>query len=554
MGTSGSAPRHVRARGRPTADEAGPYALPMMPSIGSGEFQAEREALLERAGALSARLARVALGATSLGRERAILRLIGVTGVDREGRPLAAEVVDRYVDGQAERLAMGIGFPFAMALLEYDTTPQQLALDVAAGSVDLQLESELLAEPVQYAAAADLLSRLAIAAVERIDANRVARGELLDVLHDRPMPWIGATIRETSIDGAEREAGELVRAGFDLGRVEVPATRELAIRLGALGEDVLWRPRGIAGDPESTPVGSQRGLAQLRQVLDRAAAERGAYVRLAIAPTALAGPEGAIVAAFERADVLELGPMREMFVTGVDPDRAFVDFAFAVRVAMRAGVMVHIDAGPLMVAPDLDAGVNADPPTRSGRSIALQLLAVLTARACGIPAAHLIVGALPVWFAGEPDAAARALAEVVLRRELFEGHLLAFVEPSEDETTGWASAVAAIQPGSGVARIQLQQGADPNRAGGLARSARQASEVAAQLEGQLSGGRLAGIAHDHAAGALTAAMAALDLLEREGWPALTGATTARAGWGRVGADAVTATGNPADPVERALAG
>ena len=526
----------------------------MMPSIGPEAFAPEYEALLERAGAIAARLARVALGATSLGRERAILRLIGVTGLDREGRPLAAEVVDRYVDGQAARLATGIGFPFAMALLEYDTNPQQLALDVAAGSVDLQLEAELLAEPVRYAAAADLLSRLAIGAVDRIDANRVARGELLDVLHDRPTPWVGATIHATSIDGAEREAIQLVRAGFDLARVEVPATRELAIRLGALGEDVLWRPRGITGDPDSPPVGSQRGLAQLRQVLDRAAAERGAYVRMAIAPTALAGPEGAIVAAFERADVLELGPMRELFVTGVDPDRAFVDFAFAVRVARRAGVMIHIDAGPLMVAPDLDTGVNADPPTRSGRSMALQLLAVLTARACGVAPGQLIVGALPVWFTGEPDAAARGVAEVALRRALYPGHPLAFVEPVDDEATGWAAAVAAIQPGSGVARIQLQQGSDPDRAGALARGARQASEVAAQLEGQISGARLAGIAADHAAGAMAAAMATLDLLEREGWPALTGATTARAGWGRVGADAVTATGNPADPVERALAG
>ena len=551
---SGWARPRARAHFGPTEGDVRPYALAMMPSIGPGEFQAEREALLERAGAAAARLARVAVGATSLGRERAILRLIGVTGLDREGRPLAAEVVDRYVDGQSTRLAMGIGFPFAMALLEYDTTPQQLALDVAAGSVDLQLESELLAEPERYAAAGDLLSRLAIAAVDRIDANRVARGELIDMLHDRPQPWIGATIHEPSIEGAEREAGHLVRAGFDLARVEVPATRELAIRLGALGQDVHWRPRGPEGEPENTPVGSQRGLSQLRQVLDRAAVERGAYVRLAIAPTALAGPEGAIVAAFERADILELGPMREMFVTGVDPERAMVDFAFAVRVARRAGVMVHLDAGPLMVAPDLDSGVNADPATRAGRSVALQLLAVLTARACGIPAANIIVGALPVWFAGEPDAPARAIAEIALRRVLYDRFPLAFVEPVADETTGWAATVAAIQPGTGVARIQLQHGMDPDRAEDIARAARQASEVAARLEGQVEGGRLAGIARDHVAGSLAAAMATLDLLEREGWPALTGATTARAGWGRVGADAVTATGNSTDPVERALAG
>lgn len=526
----------------------------MTPTLGPGDFEAEREQLLRRATVLANALARAATAATTLGRERAILRLIGVTGLDRVGRPLAAEVVDRYVQGQPTRLAMGIGFPFAVALLEYDTNPQQLALDVAAGAVDLNFEAELLATPERYAAASEHLSQLASSAIDRIDANRAARSELLNVLQDRRPPWIGATLLEGSLDGAEREAESLIRAGLDLVRVEVPAIRELAIRLGELGHDVPWRPRETGDDSEITPAGSQRGLARLRQVLDSAAAERGAYVRLAIAPTALAGPEGAIVAAFERADVLELDPMRDMFVTGVDPERALVDFAFAVRVARRAGVALHIDAGPLVVAPDLGAGVNADPVTRAGRSLALQMLAVLVARAGGIPDAAVIVGALPAWLAGEPEAPARALAEVALRRALYPNHALAFVEPADAEDAArWPAIVAAVQPGSGVALVQQRVEPDMGKTAEAALRARSASDVAAQLVGQIEGPRLAGIARDHAVGTLAAAMATLDLLERDGWAALTGATTARGGWGRVGADAVTASGVPADPVERALA-
>ena len=49
-----------------------------------------------------------------------------------------------------------------------------------------------------------------------------------------------------------------------------------------------------------------------------------------------ATPEGD-VAAFERADVLELDPMAEIIGTGVDPERALADFAFAVQVVRRAG-------------------------------------------------------------------------------------------------------------------------------------------------------------------------------------------------------------------------
>lgn len=527
----------------------------MTPILGPHDFAAERAQLVERATEVASRLTRAATGSTTVGRERAILRLIGVSGLDREGRPLAAEVVDRFASGRPARLSIGIGLPFATALLEYDTSPQQLALDVAAGSVDLNLEAELLEQPERRTAAADHLARLAASAIDRIDANRVARAELLEVLHDRQPPWIGTTLVEPDLEGAEQETEELIRGGVDLVRVEVPAIRELAIRLGELGQDVAWRPRQAGVESETTPVGSQRGLARLRDLLDRSAAERGAYVRLSIAPRALAGPEGAIVAAFERADVLELDPMREMFVTGVDPERALVDFGFAVRVIRRAGVTLLLDAGPLVVAPDLGSGVNADPATRAGRSLALQMLAVLMARAGGVPEGQVIVGGLPAWLSGEPHGTARAIAEVAVRRALYPGHPLGFVEPADPEATGrWSSIVAAAQPGTGVAIIRPRVERDVEHSVASAARARLASEVAAELEGQLEGAHLDGIAREHAGRSLSAAIATLDLLDRDGWPALTGATTARGGWGQLGADAVAATGDPGDPVERAIAG
>lgn len=528
----------------------------MAPSLGMGELAAEREQLLERVRSLAATLAGAARRATTLGRERAILRLIGVSGIDREGRPLAAEVVDRYVSGGQARLATGVGLPFAVALLEYDSSPQSLALDVAAGVVDLDLEAALLADPERRAAASEHLGRLLTSAVARIDAERVARHELLSVLSDRRPPWIGTSLLEPNIEPAEDEAAELVRAGLDLIRVDVPVVRELATRLGELGHEVAWRPRtaGAESETESVPAGSQRGIARLRDVLDRSAAERGAYVRLAIAPTALAGPEGAVVAAFERADLLDLDPMREIVITGVDPERAMADFSFAVRVSRRAGATIHLGSGPLIVAPDLDAGVNSDPETRSGRALALQMLAASVAVAGGLPAAQVVVGALPAWLAGEPDAPARAAAEIALRRALLAAHPLAFVEPSGPENSSrWPAITAAVQPGRGVNLILRRGLANMGEMAAAAESSRAVSEVARDLEGALGDRTLDGVARDHAAGALLAAMRTLDTIERDGWPALTGATAARGGWGRLGGEAVVPSSDPSDPVERALA-
>lgn len=458
----------------------------MAPSLDMGEFAAEREQLIARARALGQSLAEVARGATTLGRERAILRLIGVGGVDREGRPLAAEVVDRYVSGRQDRLAAGIGLAFAVALLEYDSTPQSLALDVAAGLVDLGLEADLLANTERRASATEHLGRLIVGAVARIDANRVARRELLGVLGDSQPPWIGATLHEAGTEAAEGEAGALIRAGLDLLRVEVPAGRELATRLGELGHEIGWRPRADDADLEPAPAGSQRGLARLRTALDRAAAERGAYVRLAIAPTALAAPEGAIVAAFERADLLDLDPMGEIVVTGVDPERALADFGFAVRVIRRAGALIHLSAGPLVVAPDLDAGMNADPATRSGRALGLQLVTAEMAVASGLSADRIIVGALPAWITGEPDAAARAAAEVALRRALLPDHPLAFVEPAGAEPPNrWPAIASAVLPGSGVAVSIRRAQPGSGDATAMFSAARAAADVARDLEAAL---------------------------------------------------------------------
>ena len=101
-----------------------------------------------------------------------------------------------------DRLGGGIVLPFAIALAEYDVDPQRLALDVASGAVDLGIEAALLGEPDRRAIAEEEARRLVAAAIERIDANRTARTELIAVLGEPPRPWIGAAIAEPDLAGA----------------------------------------------------------------------------------------------------------------------------------------------------------------------------------------------------------------------------------------------------------------------------------------------------------------------------------------------------------------
>jgi hypothetical protein len=209
-----------------------------------GEPYGQIDRLAERAETLAGAWAARARTSTTVGRERALLRLFGVGGLDAAGRPLAWAVVDRYLAGGRRRLGGGVVMPFAMALVEYDLSPQRLALDVASGAVDLGMEGELLRQADRRAVAEEEARRLADAAIERIDANRTARRELLGVLGDPARPWIGASIPDPEIEEAIQASRRALDAGADVVQVEVPIGRELTERLRDAGMDApVWRGR-----------------------------------------------------------------------------------------------------------------------------------------------------------------------------------------------------------------------------------------------------------------------------------------------------------------------
>jgi len=510
--------------------------------------------LVARAESLAGAWGARARASTSIGQERAILRLFGVGGLDTSGRPLAGATVDRWLSGDPRGLSTGIALPFAMALLEYDLEPQQLALDIASGAVDLNFEVELLRERDRRSVAEAEARRLAAAALERIDAERTARRETLGVLGDAPRPWLGTTLREPDLERAVDEAVALIDAGLDLIRIEVPIGRELAERLVRAGREAPeWRPRESPGRdrPEPAPTGSQRALAILRTAVDEAAAERRAYVRLATIVPALGAPEGAVVAAFERIDVIASNAMAEIVADAVEPDRALADHAFAHRLARRAGTAVLVGSGPLVVAPDMASGVPSNPATRAGRALALQLLGVSLARGDGLGPEQIIVGGLPPWLTDEPAPGARAIAEVSVRRALFPDHPIGFVEPDTDpERAGswpWVQAAAAVHAGD-IALILRMPRRRADDATTVA-AARAAATVSSEVASATHPGELAGPALEHARGMVAAALATLDQLADQGWRAVAGDPLGGARPSTRGGESVAERTDPFDPFD-----
>jgi D-Lysine 5,6-aminomutase TIM-barrel domain of alpha subunit len=513
--------------------------------VSGGTLSGELEAIRRRASDLAAGLSKTARQSATIAQERAVLRMLGIDGLDRSGRPLAAALAESYCGSHPVRLARGILLPFAVALLEYELAPRELALDVAAGSVDLAFEGELLARPDRLIAAERHASGLIGAALARFDANRTASREMREVLSMPPEPLLGAVLTSSEVREAARETRACIGEGVDVVQVRVPATWEFTEarrQAGLDAPDLLEtsasrhkrerRPkdpgsRVPAGallsrsDQEPVPAGSQRGLAELRKAADDSAAERGCYASLMTVASAFAAPEQAVVAAFERIDLVEADPIREIVEDNVDPGRALADHAFAHRLQARAGCRVVIGSGPLALGADVVRGVPSDARTQAGRGLAMQALGVELALVDGLPVDRLLLGAVPSWVADEGDTS-EVFVQASLRRLLFPGHRLVVEEAAESSAArSVAALVTALSGGRAalvVRRRVIGRGAD------TAAELRAAAAAARVLRGSLGDGTLYGDAATLADRTVEAANATLDRLASEGWASLLGPT------------------------------
>lgn len=477
---------------------------------------------------LAAALGAEARAATTVGVERATLRLIGVGGLDRAGRPLAASVVDRAVANDPARLARGVLLPFAAAVMLYEAPPLEIAIDVASGAIDLDLEAEALADPVRRADVEAVAETLVATAFARIEANRTARFDLLDVLGDAPRPLVGVPLRASHIDRSRDEAAVLVAGGADVVRVDVPASRELADLLAGTSDAVLADAGiRIAREPRTAdgpaPTGSQRALAAIRSAVDEAAAERRAYARIAAVPRALGGPELSVVASVERIDDVLADPMTEIVADGVDPARALADHSFLRRLLRRAGCRVVVDGGSLAVGPDLATGLPAPAAGRAGRALALQALSVELARSDGLDDGDLLLGSLPAWLLAERSAGAIALAYLAAQRRLYPGIGIALSEPEGRDRTRdrWSQlGTLALIVAGGAALVSRD--ADEDSVAAVVDETRSSAEMAATLmaeAGPVSFGPGLAAAGDAIA---ASAVETLEALGTSGWEAILG--------------------------------
>jgi hypothetical protein len=150
---------------------------------------------------------------------------------------------------------------------------------------------------------------------------------------------------------------------------------------------------------------------------------------------------------------------------------------------------------------------------------------VTLARDNGLPAGSIVVGALPRWLMDEPGRAARALAEVAVRRALYPAHPLAFVEPQHppEMAVPWSFIHAAAAVHAGEIALVLRRGGHGREASAMAaRLGRSAAAVASDVAAATDPGSLTGTALEHARGMVHVATETLQRLADDGWRAVAG--------------------------------
>jgi hypothetical protein len=169
-----------------------------------------------------------------------------------------------------------------------------------------------------------------------------------------------------------------------------------------------------------------------------------------------------------------------------------------------------------------------------------------------VPDDLLLVGAVPGWLVDESQPAARAAAEVAIRRELYPTLGLSFEEPPQLRTSGggWAAIVAAVAPAVGATMILRRPGDD---AGHAIATSRMAATVGRELAGSFDPPALRGPALEHAQATVAAATTTLERLADDGWRAVLGDALQGPERVRLGEDSVAERTESFDPFSSAIA-
>ncbi len=261
---------------------------------------------------------------TSVGLERAVLRLLGVEGADADGVPWVNRFVDRITAEGG--LGRGAAFWFCSAAAHSDLPPAELARAVVDARIDLAALPAVTPARREAAAAALIASTIG-----RIRRQREFRAAAVRRWGERTTPWLYVIVATGNIHEDVVQARAAVRAGADV----IAVIRSTAQSL------LDYIPEGATTEGYGGTFATQENFRIMRAALDRAGEAEGRYVRLTNYASGLCMAEMAALGAVERLDMMLSDSMYGILFRDINMRRTLIDQAFARLVQAAAGIVIN---------------------------------------------------------------------------------------------------------------------------------------------------------------------------------------------------------------------
>jgi beta-lysine 5,6-aminomutase alpha subunit len=249
--------------------------------------------------------------------------LLGVDGITPQEVPLPNAILDAVPPHERAR---GVALPFGKALAETGLEPAALAAEIAGGRCALD---QFASTP--EAAARGALARFVDRALDRIAARRDERAAWLAAFPQLPPPLLYVIVASGNIYEDRVAAVAAAQSGAQV----------IAV-IRSTGQSLLdFVPFGPTTEGFGGTYATQANFAIMRAALDEASEKLGRYVMLTNYASGLCMPEIAVMAAFERLDMLLNDSMYGILFRDINMKRTFVDQHFSRMLNARAGIIIN---------------------------------------------------------------------------------------------------------------------------------------------------------------------------------------------------------------------
>ena len=261
--------------------------------------------------------------------ERAILRILGISGVNSEGVPYVNSVVDKI--HKKNILSKGIIFLISNALLNLNfDSVQKLIENIDQDKVDISKIEHADKDKIKIFA-----KKLINDGISKIVKKKNERENLLSKYPPKEKPYHYVIVATGNI----YEDGRQVKSAGYLGADMIAIIRSTAQSL------LDYVPHGLTTEGYGGTYATQENFRYIREILDEVSFDIKKYIKLVNYSSGLCMPEISTIAAIERLDLMVNDALYGILFRNLNPLRTMIDQKFS-------RFILHIGGIPIVTGED----------------------------------------------------------------------------------------------------------------------------------------------------------------------------------------------------------